>query len=57
MGVKVKKNKGSKLFDKTVRKKQQAADDYVAQIEDARHLDEKRKQLKRQELFVKIDTK
>ena len=53
----MKKNKKSKIFDKNVRKNQQADDDYSAQIEDVEHLEEKRKQLKRQELFVKIDTK
>jgi len=53
----MKKNKKSKLFDKSIHKTQQAEDNYAAQIEDVQHLEEKRKQLKRQELFVKIDTK
>ena len=53
----MKKNKKSKLFDKTARKIQQAEDNYIAQVEDVSHLEEKRKQLKRQELFVKIDIK
>ena len=57
MRVRMKKNKKSKRFDKTARKAQQAKDKYASQVEDAEHLEEKRKQLKRQELFVKIDTK